>query len=732
MDPVFNDTPTHEHPAYNQVQGHDGWQRNLVKGGPRQNQSADSFHGQDPSTQNDVNIAATHHPPTSGLESASNAGYSFSDPTYTHAAPVTPVSQDFAICEVASTSTTQLPNRLDAEKEDEGYGTGDNSHKFDHPSQPNSGVAAPSTGVMCLAEDSSFHHAPTDRPLLTQDIPAQIIHTASAPLYDLSDEAILALIYAPGTTSPVNTLPPPPSARSQTPFTAPESRGSSQGPSQALKKGCVDKHGWPFKGVGDDSPWVPEAQKKYDEFLHDERINVTEGLWDLFPVESRLFVGNLPTERITKRDMFHIFHKYGKLAQISIKQAYGFIQFLEASSCHAALRVEQGAIVRGRKIRLEDLLGLLQRLPGHPRRVVRGHRSSAELPRPPTTRVTGDLYHQPYESSPLPSNDFLHMFFHCRCDDRRLPRSRTPRLCRARYEYRSRDRTPARFERRRRSRSPRSPRVPYSKDRRSRSLSPRALCIDEGEAYLPIPRRAPRDVPDVQLVVLEELDRDFVFHVEDVFRNRGLRVDVLVLGPGISLGAAVHRQFIEGVLAVVRLLRPNQISRKIPLQLFDRTAGLDNVRFLDYPELEPNMSAELLSHQAQAMQRGAAPVGFAPNPAFDIPAMPPMSILQSNLHAPSNYHSLANLIYSLDGPSFSSLLSATQRTPYSQPVSATQSPFSSFNPQPPADLASLLANANRRQLIPTTTQQSVPPFNLKPSNAPAPVAHPPQPSFSPG
>lgn len=74
--------------------------------------------------------------------------------------------------------------------------------------------------------------------------------------------------------------------------------------------------------------------------------------------------------------------------------------------------------------------------------------------------------------------------------------------------------------------------------------------------------------------------RNFVLHVENAFRNRGLRVDVLVLGPRIPLGAAVHRQFIEGVLAVVRLARPNQVSRKIPLQLFDRTAGLDNVRFL--------------------------------------------------------------------------------------------------------------------------------------------------------
>jgi hypothetical protein len=61
--------------------------------------------------------------------------------------------------------------------------------------------------------------------------------------------------------------------------------------------------------------------------------------------------GNLPTERVTKRDLFHIFHSYGKLAQISIKQAYGFIQFLEAPSCKRALEGEQGAIVRGRKVR---------------------------------------------------------------------------------------------------------------------------------------------------------------------------------------------------------------------------------------------------------------------------------------------------------------------------------------------------------------------------------------------
>jgi hypothetical protein len=140
---------------------------------------------------------------------------------------------------------------------------------------------------------------------------------------------------------------------------------------------------------------------------------------------------------------------------------------------------------------------------------------------------------------------------------------------------------------------------------------------------------------------------------------------------------------------------------------------------IDYPELEPNLSAELLSHQAQAMQRGAAPTAFAPNPAFGVPPVPAMPIPTPGLPTLTNPPNIANLIGSLDGPSLSSLLSALQRPPHSQPVSATQSPFSSPNP-PPADLASLLTNAHRPPPIPNTHQQPLPspPFNLQPQNAP--------------
>lgn len=37
--------------------------------------------------------------------------------------------------------------------------------------------------------------------------------------------------------------------------------------------------------------WGREVQKKYDDFLRGERKHVTEGLWDRFPLGSRLFIG---------------------------------------------------------------------------------------------------------------------------------------------------------------------------------------------------------------------------------------------------------------------------------------------------------------------------------------------------------------------------------------------------------------------------------------------------------
>jgi nuclear polyadenylated RNA-binding protein 3 len=42
-----------------------------------------------------------------------------------------------------------------------------------------------------------------------------------------------------------------------------------------------------------DARWGPDVQQKYDAFLEQERKYVTEGLWDRFPMGSRLFIGKL-------------------------------------------------------------------------------------------------------------------------------------------------------------------------------------------------------------------------------------------------------------------------------------------------------------------------------------------------------------------------------------------------------------------------------------------------------
>ncbi|KAJ5960573.1 Nucleotide-binding alpha-beta plait [Penicillium vulpinum] len=753
MDPIFNDTSTYERSVYNQVpQTKDGWLHGELKdiqGGPSQTQDAGSFHGLQPSRgmQNEM-IASAYYPPNpaSGSENSGHLSSSFSHPdsTYSHAAPVAPASQGFATgSEVDHAHNPEQSRMQDSLTADESVGHSTGGVNFqnllDNLSHPNPGA----TTTVSSAENSSLHQAPAGEPLKSQDIPAHPqaqSHASIQAHYTPNDEAAYHQLpsahdtaattsptysaqpsniqppnqshsfnIASGGTSAVSNLLPHIATFPQTPSTGAESQGPLQEPSVATRKVRVDKQGRPIKLSDDDAPWGPEVQKKYDEFLHDERVYVTEGLWDRFPIGSRLFVGNLPTERVTKRDMFHIFHKYGKLAQISIKQAYGFIQFLEANSCHAALGVEQGAVILKFQ-NLSDRPGLLRhpKLPVHFRHVVPGHQSSAV---PVLGELTPGARIDMTGLSPMNQ-----VGFHLAISGMNLLTAADATII-ARRDRLLRDHFGGLEKGIDHATEPQKDLIAASEGAPV-LLVLLALLIPEIDVTVASAQDHVRDVPEVQILVLEELDRNFVLHVENAFRNRGLRVDVLVLGPRIPLGAAVHRQFIEGVLAVVRLSRPNQVSRKIPLQLFDRTAGLDNVRFLDYPELEPNMSAELLSHQSQAMQRGAAPAAFAPS-TFIVPPAQPMPVPPPGMPTLSNPPNIANLISSLDGPSLSTLLSALQRPPHSQPVSATQSPFSSPNP-PPADLASLLTNVHRAPPMQTNPQQPLPhaPFNLQPVNAP--------------
>ena len=110
------------------------------------------------------------------------------------------------------------------------------------------------------------------------------------------------------------------------------------------------------------------------------------------------------------------------------------------------------------------------------------------------------------------------------------------------------------------------------------------------EAELDIPRRYGASVPDVQFVLREEVSREFISWVERAFVAAGLRVEVMFLNPRFPRDAVIQRQVVEGVHAVAELdYRAQQLAR-IPLQVFDRSAGRNSVRFDQYQDLDPSIA----------------------------------------------------------------------------------------------------------------------------------------------
>ncbi|QSZ31454.1 hypothetical protein DSL72_001019 [Monilinia vaccinii-corymbosi] len=497
----------------------------------------------------------------------------------------------------------------------------------------------------------------------------------------------LVAVGAPGTaTDPRYGLPPPPSVS----FNHSQDAKSPKNHLQSHRIPSVpssDGHD------NDDRPWGPAVQKKYDEFLDRERTYVTEGLWERFPKGSRLFIGNLPSEKLTKRDLFHVFHKYGELAQISIKQAFGFVQFHDAVACYKALEMEQGKEVRGRKMHLEVSKaqkntrkdqGSSQswRRSQSPERA-RGNTSSRS--RNSQFESRGSNYNQNdrnHSDRHRPQQQHGHQRTH---DGYRPGRSPSPsRGYRGRDEHRS-SRSSASYDGRdrRRSRSPfqGAQRGSY----RDRSPSPRTREESE-DGTLQIPRREPPMVPDVQIILMAELDRGFVSWVEGELRGRGVKTEVMFLSPRLPLQAVVRRQILEGVIAVSQLDMRSQNASKIPLQVFDRSGGIDAaVRFDEYQDLEPKIAAELVVRAKSTAQRPQYPQN--PAPVYQAPAL----TAQPNPN-------IANIMGQLDNTTLQKLLGTLNNMPQQQNAPAVAANSA-------VDLVSLLGGLAPQQPAPQPIYQ---------------------------
>ncbi|XP_034726350.1 nuclear receptor coactivator 5 isoform X9 [Etheostoma cragini] len=103
-------------------------------------------------------------------------------------------------------------------------------------------------------------------------------------------------------------------------------------------------------------------------------------------MERRIFVGNLPTSDMEKKDLEDLFSPYGKIVGVSMFRGFGFVQFERVEEAEAAKSAQKGRIYKGYKIdvnmAVERRQAKLQSQQSPPRRAPYGSYGDSKEPRP--------------------------------------------------------------------------------------------------------------------------------------------------------------------------------------------------------------------------------------------------------------------------------------------------------------------------------------------------------------
>jgi len=84
-----------------------------------------------------------------------------------------------------------------------------------------------------------------------------------------------------------------------------------------------------------------------------DRMNQDRGGRQRHPPNSRVFIGNLASENLTKQEVVDVFEKYGRLVEEPVmRRSFGFVQYSSQAPAAEAIRCEQGKILGGRRIDL--------------------------------------------------------------------------------------------------------------------------------------------------------------------------------------------------------------------------------------------------------------------------------------------------------------------------------------------------------------------------------------------
>lgn len=64
-------------------------------------------------------------------------------------------------------------------------------------------------------------------------------------------------------------------------------------------------------------------------------------------LDSRVFIGNMPSDKVTRLDMEKLFEPYGKLLGVSLHKSYGFVQYEKEEEAKKAVEAMHGHNLHG-------------------------------------------------------------------------------------------------------------------------------------------------------------------------------------------------------------------------------------------------------------------------------------------------------------------------------------------------------------------------------------------------
>ena len=92
-----------------------------------------------------------------------------------------------------------------------------------------------------------------------------------------------------------------------------------------------------------------EREREARQRVYDREGRNTSSM-DPKMLNSRVFIGNLASDRVSRQDVVKMFEPYGKVLGVSLHKSYGFVQFDDEDSAKEAVKGIDGRIVEGLRV----------------------------------------------------------------------------------------------------------------------------------------------------------------------------------------------------------------------------------------------------------------------------------------------------------------------------------------------------------------------------------------------